>query len=756
MTTYYVSSEIGSDNSAGTSATSPLATLQAAANLVKPGDTVEVMNGTYTNFGNDVLTITTSGTASAPITFEAMAGQTPVIDSSGAWQGIEINASYITINGFTVVGNAANYTLAQAMAGYSPGDPTFNGNGIAVGNNDDTPHSHIIIENNTVYNEGAAGIVTQSADYIQILNNNVHDNAHWSVYGASGISIYQSVNSDTNAGVHDIVSGNIVYGNNQQVPTVGGNTITDGEGIILDTNSGFVGVIEVQNNTVYDNGSSGIESFQTNNAVITGNTVYGNDTENVQAVSNAQIFINQSSNNTVTNNTTNGQAPPPPPAAPIITSFTPNTGGVDTTSTINLAGSAEAGSTVTVSDGGAVLGTAPVNAAGAWTYIERNAANGTHTFTATDTDANGTSAASAVFSVPVNVAGSPPPPPPPPAAPIITSFTPNTGGVDTTSTINLAGSAEAGSTVTVSDGGAVLGTAPVNAAGAWTYIERNAANGTHTFTATDTDANGTSAASAAFSVPVNVAGAGSPPPPSNLVVNGGFETGDFTGWTLSGNITYPGVGSEIFITRNAQSGRDAAALGSIGSDGTISQNIQTTAGQQYTVQFWLANESGGPMNDLTAKWNGQTLLALVNAPAQGYTQYTFNVVGTAGTSVLEFDARQDPSQWDLDSISVTAVGTASQAVNDSIAPPSTNSGPVGLSQNATATNGQAGASVTSPPVGAQSNPASSPADPFGTTAALLSQYMTASNDHGASMSTPPAMVSQASPPPVTLVTPFHM
>ena len=48
MTTYYVSSEIGSNNNAGTSATAPLATLQAAANLVQPGDTVEVMNGTYT------------------------------------------------------------------------------------------------------------------------------------------------------------------------------------------------------------------------------------------------------------------------------------------------------------------------------------------------------------------------------------------------------------------------------------------------------------------------------------------------------------------------------------------------------------------------------------------------------------------------------------------------------------------------------------------------------------------------------------
>ena len=77
MTTYYVSSIIGSDDNAGTSGSAPLASLQAAENLVKPGDTVEVMNGTYTGpGGGNVLTISTSGTASAPITFEAAPGPT--------------------------------------------------------------------------------------------------------------------------------------------------------------------------------------------------------------------------------------------------------------------------------------------------------------------------------------------------------------------------------------------------------------------------------------------------------------------------------------------------------------------------------------------------------------------------------------------------------------------------------------------------------------------------------------------------------
>ena len=67
MTVYYVSSNSGSNNNAGTSVTAPLATLQAAADLVQPGDTVQVMNGTYSNPSGDgaVLQITTSGTAAA-------------------------------------------------------------------------------------------------------------------------------------------------------------------------------------------------------------------------------------------------------------------------------------------------------------------------------------------------------------------------------------------------------------------------------------------------------------------------------------------------------------------------------------------------------------------------------------------------------------------------------------------------------------------------------------------------------------------
>ncbi len=81
---------------------------------MQAGDIVEVMNGTYTGPSQgSVVDITTSGTASAPIIFQAAPGQTPIIDTTDCWQGIYVQASYVVINGFTVVGNAANYNYSR-------------------------------------------------------------------------------------------------------------------------------------------------------------------------------------------------------------------------------------------------------------------------------------------------------------------------------------------------------------------------------------------------------------------------------------------------------------------------------------------------------------------------------------------------------------------------------------------------------------------------------------------------------------------
>ena len=56
--------------------------------------------------------------------------------------------------------------------------------------------------------------------------------------------------------------------------------------------------------------------------------------------------------------------------------------------------------------------------------------------------------------------------------------------------------------------------------------------------------------------------------------------------------------------------------------------------------------------------------------AQDYTEYTFTVTATGSTSTLEFDARQDPSHWSLDNISVTPVGTVAPTISSIAESPS--------------------------------------------------------------------------------------
>ena len=149
-----------------------------------------------------------------------------------------------------------------------------------------------------------------------------------------------------------------------------------------------------------------------------------------------------------------------------------------------------------------------------------------------------------------------------------------------------------------------------------------------------------------------------------LFANGGFETGDFTGWTLtnvdlnndfvmvvpnSGNPSYP-----------PNPGSYEAMLGKSGAVGTMSQTFDTTVGQQYSVKYWLANDMPPSLinheaNVFQAVWNNSIIqaTALSNVNAFGYREYLFSAVATADTSTIAFNFQNDPSVFHLDNVDVT-------------------------------------------------------------------------------------------------------
>jgi VCBS repeat-containing protein len=138
------------------------------------------------------------------------------------------------------------------------------------------------------------------------------------------------------------------------------------------------------------------------------------------------------------------------------------------------------------------------------------------------------------------------------------------------------------------------------------------------------------------------------------IVNGDFETGDLSGWTPTGGTTaeLTAVGGSF--------GNYAANL-----SGTLSQDVATTAGQHYTVSFYVAGvgpDAGGPLNVL---WDGASILS-TSTVGFGFTHYSFDVVGDATnpTTHLEFQGGGDI--W-LDQVAVGATpGPATETASGSV------------------------------------------------------------------------------------------
>jgi len=144
---------------------------------------------------------------------------------------------------------------------------------------------------------------------------------------------------------------------------------------------------------------------------------------------------------------------------------------------------------------------------------------------------------------------------------------------------------------------------------------------------------------------------------ANLVVNGDFETGDFTGWAYSGNGVFDGVDTQM-----PQGGIFAAFFGTPDGGSGISQSIATAIGAMYQIDFWIATESDvtglAIPNHFEFDWDGAQQFSLVDASGGlGYTHYSFTLTATTASTALAFNFGSDPAFWDFDTVSVTEATT---------------------------------------------------------------------------------------------------
>jgi parallel beta-helix repeat protein len=184
---YYVSTT-GKDTNPGTS-TAPFKTFAKAVSVLAPGDTLQVLPGTY----YESLRLTKSGTAAAPIT---VIGTGAIVNMQGTQDtGIKVSGNYVNLSNFEVTGavdagiaipgkyvtirnNLVHDNVTQNGVNRKCGVASSWSSALKVG----VGGANITIEGNSVYNNCGEGIAITRGVNVLVKNNTVFDNFAPNIY----------------------------------------------------------------------------------------------------------------------------------------------------------------------------------------------------------------------------------------------------------------------------------------------------------------------------------------------------------------------------------------------------------------------------------------------------------------------------------------------------------------------------------------------------------------------------------------------
>ncbi len=287
-TAYFVS-PTGDDLNKGNKWFTPFKTIQKSALVARAGDTVYIMKGDYNSDDESVLHINRSGNENAWIVFKNYLNHKPVLHVKNKF-GIWIqSASYISIEGLSIVSNTIELNPNNTV-----------GTGIFIDGTYTSPCTHLKIFNNFIQQLSGSGIYAQNFDYLTLSYNKFFSNSLLSENEAA-IYLKNAIDIDGQKAYHNFIQGNVFEKN-------GMNKSTDpkscGSAIHLDYNPKYLNSKEsktlIHNNIIYKSGGGGLQINGALGLDIVNNTFYKNSEREICRKPEIEI-INSSGFNVLNN-----------------------------------------------------------------------------------------------------------------------------------------------------------------------------------------------------------------------------------------------------------------------------------------------------------------------------------------------------------------------------------------------------------------------------------------------------------------------
>ena len=336
QTNWYVSQQNGSDGNNGLSPSAPFKTVDYALDRLQPGDTLLLM-GVFTNehfipgytYSDDINdphiwldehTIRISGLNGSPGNYITLKpyDENTVIKGDGANIIRVLNSSYLQFEGLHIYGEVENIPMSTALAlqflyrdpdtdevlyRVPPGTPdeevenmilpvlgsvsrpTYtNTRGIYLSN-----VHHVTIRSNTIHHAPGVGLTVSYCEYIDIIENEVHNCSRKSYTGTHALVVTKATSTDNLNNYKINILRNEVHHNYNEIyswsPQKSFITprIDEGKGISLQRNSEDSwkhGRFLVANNLCYWNGFSGVHTNTGKRMDFINNTCYLNSYTN--------------------------------------------------------------------------------------------------------------------------------------------------------------------------------------------------------------------------------------------------------------------------------------------------------------------------------------------------------------------------------------------------------------------------------------------------------------------------------------------